>query len=867
MASSQWVFEIILPGHVHSLSTYMNHTEIAQRLADHAEAFAKYLFPNARLQSGQLCVGSILGEPGDSLKITITGQFAGRWKDWATGDAGDLLALLREARALTQIEAADQARAWLSLPAFSATTPTTKRVDPLALICPGLNRTGDAAWTYHAPDGSILAYVVRFNEPGGKSFRPLRPVLSESGLPTGRYQWTGYKGTEKRPLYNLHHLTRYPDKPVLVVEGEKTAEAAAKLFPSHVCVSWMGGTSNVTKADWVPLTGRAVTIWPDNDDPGIKAATYIKAIFRESRLVDTSSLPPKWDLADPAPDGVSLQGLLDAPAAAPAPTPSAPGGLPFLILGVDGTDYCYLPAATGSIVRLKAADHTELNLQRIAPDSLWLSIAVSAKSVDPDYKACAKHLIALSHARGVFDASRIRGRGCTVDDGRVVFHAGDRLYVDGVETVIPEHRSKLIYPSGRAIEVDLSNPLSSIEASQLVELCSMLPWDNEPAPWMFAASLFIAPICGALPWRPHLWLTGKSGSGKSWTFDQVVKPVLGDSCIQVASSTTGAGIRAALRMDSLPVIFDEFESKDPISRARNVTTLELARQASSDSSAHIIKGTPTGESKHYSVRSMFLFASIQTASVDHADINRINLFTLTNRHTPGSFQALTDLAARTTGNHAWCLRLRARAIRYAREIRASANTFTTILAGMSGNARNGQQLGSVFAGYWMMENDVPPTQTEAQSFVSRLHHDSRTEQGETDENRSLRILLQAKLQYKSGETRSVEELLASYFQNATSDDGAHQSTAQFAYDVLMRHGIHPIGPETRGVSGFMTNNHFDVANFHEELSKIYHSSPYAVKWRQALLGFPGTSETIFSSVSKRRMRAVRIPFDPDLQAE
>ena len=45
-----------------------------------------------------------------------------------------------------------------------------------------------------------------------------------------------------RPLYRLPQLLAAPDAPVLVVEGERTANRAALLFPDHAVVSWCHGT-------------------------------------------------------------------------------------------------------------------------------------------------------------------------------------------------------------------------------------------------------------------------------------------------------------------------------------------------------------------------------------------------------------------------------------------------------------------------------------------------------------------------------------------------------------------------------------------------------------------------------------------------
>ena len=55
---------------------------------------------------------------------------------------------------------------------------------------------------------------------------------------------------------------------VFVTEGEKSADAAAHLFPDLIAVSPMNGAKSPAKADWAPFAGRHVVIWPDHDESG-----------------------------------------------------------------------------------------------------------------------------------------------------------------------------------------------------------------------------------------------------------------------------------------------------------------------------------------------------------------------------------------------------------------------------------------------------------------------------------------------------------------------------------------------------------------------------------------------------------------------
>lgn len=183
---------------------------------------------------------------------------------------------------------------------------------------------------YRDIDGEMLYYVLRLHsksEPKQKVTPPLSYGYWKSKPDQLKWELKGYK-EEQRSLYNLHQLKQHPLAPVLVVEGEKTADLGLKKFPkdSYICVTWPGGAGAVEKADWTPLTGRRVWVWPDNDLAGIQAASKVcqelrKVGVESLQQVEVSDLkklfPEKWDLADELPAGVSEQLLRKMLAQAP----------------------------------------------------------------------------------------------------------------------------------------------------------------------------------------------------------------------------------------------------------------------------------------------------------------------------------------------------------------------------------------------------------------------------------------------------------------------------------------------------------------------------------------------------------------------
>lgn len=168
-----------------------------------------------------------------------------------------------------------------------------------------------ARWPYRDAQGRILRWTLRFQNPdGGKDIRPATLWRSHDG----RLRWKLSAGTGARPLYGLDRLALRPNAPVIVVEGEKAADAAAERFPAFVAMTWPGGSNAIAKADLGPLRGRDLVIWPDADDAGVKAADAFRraAAAAGCKSVGVVRLPgglPKgWDLADEWAGGLDAAG-------------------------------------------------------------------------------------------------------------------------------------------------------------------------------------------------------------------------------------------------------------------------------------------------------------------------------------------------------------------------------------------------------------------------------------------------------------------------------------------------------------------------------------------------------------------------------
>ena len=154
--------------------------------------------------------------------------------------------------------------------------------------------------TYRSADGSPLFHRVRFDPPPGSAEdKFIRPIHHDGtswriGEPPAPLQG--------KPLYRLPELLAAdPAQPVYVVEGEKAARALGRL---GVTVTTSGGASSARAADWTPLHGRRLRIWPDNDEAGARyaaeVATRMYANGCNVHILDPAPLrlPPTGDAHD-----------------------------------------------------------------------------------------------------------------------------------------------------------------------------------------------------------------------------------------------------------------------------------------------------------------------------------------------------------------------------------------------------------------------------------------------------------------------------------------------------------------------------------------------------------------------------------------
>ena len=690
-------------------------------------------------------------------------------------------------------------------------------------------RGAESSWRY-----TDDFYVCRFP---GKEIRPL--------------WWDGNKWCWKappapRPLLNLGKLT-ITDGTVLVVEGEKTADAAAKLYPRAIVTTWPSGCKAIDKSDWSPLIGRRIILWPDADEPGRQAMDRLSrklltlGVERLQIVTPPADVPEGWDLADAdwthdeAADfikrNVSKPLQLDADKAVEEEPDEPPSNeLPFRCLGFDRASYYYLPRASGQVIELSASAHTKLNLLNLATLDWWSSAYPKGSSADWD--RAANNLMSLCVEQGVYDPDRVRGRGAWYDAGRVIFHLGDRLIVDGNEHPIEEPpQTYYFYEHAKHLIGPTDDILSDDIAIKIRDIALRFRWEIPAHAYFLLGWTVLAPVCGALDWRPHVWLTGGAGTGKTTILKHFMRPLLGGIYQAATGGTTEAGLRGTLKSDAIPVVFDEFEQNEQRDKQIVQNVLSLARIASSEG-GKIYKGTTSGGANAFEIRSMFCVSSINVALIQKADVDRFCVLALRKDPLEKQDWAKFEQDILSTITLERGRQLIARTIKNIPTIRKNARIFGAALAVEFGQ-RYGDQHGTLLAGAWSLTANGGDelTLADALTMIQNMGWEAQNmDPSDADETKCLNHIVQSMVMVDSRRV-TIQELIGMARRGALTCTALREGSEEPA-NVIGRYGLKVVGDQLA------------VAHNNTNLQALLKDTPWSgTAYRQALKRVNGATVT------------------------
>ena len=272
-------------------------------------------FPAGRIHGKTFYIGSLLGDPGQSLKIDIdpSSSHFMRGQDFNGGvGIGGIVKILMESRGLKLSEIKEMFSQYLgdSPRIVRDNAPVENPIKPQY----NANSPYDAEYVYTNADGEVLVSVRRYNvkdiagnpmlNTKGKPKKEFRPFIE--GSPYSRFP-------DVRPLYNIPNILA--SERVIWVEGEKCADALNHAGYTATCT--IGGAGALTKKtapqyDFSPFHGKELIIWPDNDTAGKKLADLIQDLALAAGAKSVTMLTPpqgkpdQWDAADALSEGFNI---------------------------------------------------------------------------------------------------------------------------------------------------------------------------------------------------------------------------------------------------------------------------------------------------------------------------------------------------------------------------------------------------------------------------------------------------------------------------------------------------------------------------------------------------------------------------------
>lgn len=559
---------------------------------------------------------------------------------------------------------------------------------------------------------------------------------------------------------------------------------------------------------------------------------------------------------------VPIAGIKDAIDGAPAieappddgkPKPQGsnlPAGCPVTPLGVVGDEFYYLDAHQQMRV-LKAKEHSRLILT-----SLYLHLIPLLWEHFPKRKEIkkgvfeivawrpedmAESLMQACGEKGVWNPlDHLRGPGAwRADNGELVLHMGDIIWAGG-KWIPPGPYEGHVYPSAPARprpQELTAKPGHDGPAGELLLLLDSWAWRRGSLDAMLLLGWIGAAILGgALKWRPIVWITGDTSTGKS-TLHELIELVLGRALVSV-SDASAAGIWQKMGHASEPASIDECEAESD-NRAL-VKVLKLARQASSG--GLILRGGADHSATEFRARSCFLFESILVPPLKAQDRSRMAILELDALAEGGVEPVLTPKKWMALG----------RALR--RRMLDGWGHFDDVIAAwrqalfeVGHSGRGADQFGTLMACAEILLHDESDDD-ERLRWAEKLKAAglAEAEHNIPDAERCLnRLMSHAPDFYKAGERNTVGRLI----KLATSKDQNDRGVARRALENI---GIKVLDQgETADVL---------VANDHQGLAKIFDGSDWhSGVWTQSLRRLTGATAAGPRRYAGAQSRGTSIP--------
>ncbi len=304
----------------------MKAADLAAMLSRDVEAVAQMLLPNGKREGHEWRVGSLDGEAGKSMGVHLTGQKAGVWCDFSSGEAGDLLDLWARTRGVGIGEACKQVADYLGVQEARVDNPRPSYAKPAR---EGIRGLSAAHQSWLTDERKLSAESIRAYRLASKGDEIVFPSLIDGELVAAKYRRLpkGFRvDANCEPVLFGWQAIPETARSVVIVEGEPDALAMHTLGQPALSVPFGGGTGD-KQAKWIAAEYDRLAPFDriylalDADGPGRDAtAEIVKRLGRERcYLVEL----PKKDANDCLLSGMTVAEMAGLIAAAKTVDPES----------------------------------------------------------------------------------------------------------------------------------------------------------------------------------------------------------------------------------------------------------------------------------------------------------------------------------------------------------------------------------------------------------------------------------------------------------------------------------------------------------------------------------------------------------------
>ena len=490
-------------------------------------------------------------------------------------------------------------------------------------------------------------------------------------------------------------------------------------------------------------------------------------------------------------------------------------------LGHDRGVYYFFPVETGQIVSMKASElGRPQTLYKLADKDFWLAMYAPETKMGVICDMASAVLMQACHRKGVFSLDSQRGVGVWRDGhARLLVNCGGLIVGEGVRCHPSEFVGRYVYEAGANV-IDLEcDPLGNTDAARFRDICNRLSWRKRQSGDLLAGWCVVSVVGGALDWRPHIYVTGPKGSGKSTVMDNIVTGAVGSVGIKRDGGTTEAGVRKAIGTSSRPFIMDEAEAESGPRQQQMKLILEYFRNASSGAVVENAYAT-------YVSRSAACFGAINPPVSQGADADRWSMLELMRNTSADRDEHYRDLMAdiRALIRPDFAARLLARTVANLDVLLDNIGVFVDVLSKKLGSKRAGDQIGTLLAGTYSLVSNKRVTHAFVEGWVEKQAWDwDDLTGGGSDSDALMQHIMSARVAYDHEGMRR-ESSIGEMVWRATNDSGAPQEAA------------------ARGLGGYGIKVQGDmlvISNTSSRIRELLRDTPWAVQWKQTLGQYTG----------------------------